>query len=778
MNNLKQFIKERNIDIACISESWERVEEPLQNLIRMDKYEIISNPYARKEGGGRPALIINKEMFTVEDPNQSLIKIEWGVECTWALLTPKNTSNSSLVKKIAVASFYCKPGSRKKSALIDHLSQVYHFLSARYKSGLYFILAGDKNELKIDQIMLLSSDFKQLVQQPTRMMPPAILDIIISDLHKFYNIPTVEAPLQVDSDKVGSDSDHHMVILTPISNFQNTKGRSIRHVEFRPLTDDGFQAMEETLSQYDWGQIFNIKSACDQMTYFQNSLFEIYSQCFPTKKRKFFSESEPFYTDKLAKLKRRKGREFSKNRNSNKYLSLHETYKKELLKAKRTYYREKIRQLRTSNPRSWYQHIKKLMGNNQSEEHIEVEDIKDLSDEEQCEQIASKFVEVSNLYEPLQRQKINFPIFSIEETPVVSDENVSEALKSLNAAKSTRKNDIPAKVLKRIAPVITKPLTLIINNCLQQGVWPDIFKLEMVTPIPKVPAPKDIDDLRNISGLMNLNKVMEKIICPLIFEDMKSTFDPAQYANQAGISTQHYLIRMVDRILKATDNSTKGECVAVIATLVDWRKAYPMLDHTLGVKSFIENGARPSLIPLIASFLENRRMRVKWHGKESSERSLPGSSPQGSNFGILEYLSQSNDNASTVPIQDKFKWMDDLSILEIINLANIGLASHNNKSSVPSNIPIHNQVIPSEHLKTQQYLNEINMWTESKKMQLNQKKTKCMIFNFTKDKQFTTDLKLKGEEIEIVEETKLLGTIISNDLKWNKNTNFIVNKHH
>ena len=83
--------------------------------------------------------------------------------------------------------------------------------------------------------------------------------------------------------------------------------------------------------------------------------------------------------------------------------------------------------------------------------------------------------------------------------------------------------------------------------------------------------------------------------------------------------------------------------------------------------SYIENGARPSLIPLIASFLENRRMRVKWHGKESSERSLPGSSPQGSNFGILEYLSQSNDNASTVPIQDKFKWMDDLSILEIIN---------------------------------------------------------------------------------------------------------------
>ena len=167
-------------------------------------------------------------------------------------------------------------------------------------------------------------------------------------------------------------------------------------------------------------------------------------------------------------------------------------------------------------------------------------------------------------------------------------------------------------------------------------------------------------------------------------------------------------------------------------------------------------------------------MRVKWHGKESSERPLPGSSPQGSSFGALEYLSQSNDSASSVPSQDKFKFMDDLSILEVILLTNVGLASHNPKFNVPSNIPSHNQIIPSEHLKTQQYLNEINVWTESKKMQLNQKKTKSMIFNFTKGKQFTTNIKLKGETVEIVNESKLLGVIISSDLKWDRNTNHIV----
>ena len=171
-------------------------------------------------------------------------------------------------------------------------------------------------------------------------------------------------------------------------------------------------------------------------------------------------------------------------------------------------------------------------------------------------------------------------------------------------------------------------------------------------------------------------------------------------------------------------------------------------------------------------------MRVKWHGLESSERPLPGSSPQGSSFGVLEYLSQSNDSAANIPSQDKFKFMDDLSILEVILLTNIGLASHNPKSNVPSNIPSHNQFIPNEFLKTQKYLKDINEWTVSRKMELNQKKTKSLIFNFTKDKQFTTNIKLKGETVELVQESKLLGVIITNDLKWERNRKYVLSLAH
>ena len=61
-------------------------------------------------------------------------------------------------------------------------------------------------------------------------------------------------------------------------------------------------------------------------------------------------------------------------------------------------------------------------------------------------------------------------------------------------------------------------------------------------------------------------------------------------------------------------------------------------------------------------------------------------------------------------------------------------------------------------------------------MILNEKKTKAMVFNFTKKHQFTTRLQLKSKNVELVKQTKLLGTIITDDLSWKENTKHLVKK--
>ena len=59
------------------------------------------------------------------------------------------------------------------------------------------------------------------------------------------------------------------------------------------------------------------------------------------------------------------------------------------------------------------------------------------------------------------------------------------------------------------------------------------------------------------------------------------------------------------------------------------------------------------------------------------------------------------------------------------------------------------------------------------KMKLNESKTKNIILIFQK-KSVYNKLTVNGKQIELVEERKLLGTYITKDLKWNKNTKELV----
>ena len=87
-------------------------------------------------------------------------------------------------------------------------------------------------------------------------------------------------------------------------------------------------------------------------------------------------------------------------------------------------------------------------------------------------------------------------------------------------------------------------------------------------------------------------------------------------------------------------------------------------------------------------------MRVKWHGKISKPRNLPGGGAKGANLGNWEFLSQTNDNADCVPIEDRFKLVDDLST---INLLTIGLSSLYMKNHIPSDIPSHGQFVDGKN---------------------------------------------------------------------------------
>ena len=101
----------------------------------------------------------------------------------------------------------------------------------------------------------------------------------------------------------------------------------------------------------------------------------------------------------------------------------------------------------------------------------------------------------------------------------------------------------------------------------------------------------------------------------------------------------------------------------------------------------------------------------KWHNQESSVRNPNGGGPQGALWGILEYLVQSNNNTEFVNTKEKFKFIDDLSILEMINLISIGIASYNFKMHVASDVPTNGLFVQNTNTKTQDYISKICAWT-------------------------------------------------------------------
>ena len=76
--------------------------------------------------------------------------------------------------------------------------------------------------------------------------------------------------------------------------------------------------------------------------------------------------------------------------------------------------------------------------------------------------------------------------------------------------------------------------------------------------------------------------------------------DDGQYGNRKWSSTTHYLVKLVDEILKHTDEHKSLS--RIIAT--DFSKAFDRVDHNIAIFKLLDMGARPALLPWICDFNE------------------------------------------------------------------------------------------------------------------------------------------------------------------------------
>ena len=184
--------------------------------------------------------------------------------------------------------------------------------------------------------------------------------------------------------------------------------------------------------------------------------------------------------------------------------------------------------------------------------------------------------------------------------------------------------------------------------------------------------------------------------------------------------------------------ATEGTGAHVRVALLDYKKAFDLVDHNLLIAKLYSLGVIPTAVNWVADFLRSRYQRVKLKSDCFSDfKPVPAGIPQGTPWLFLAMI---NDRTSSNALSSMSKFADDTTVSKIV--PNFG-------ASV-----------------LQDTVHDVLRWSSDNRFKLNSPKCKELRIDFRRVKNLdTVSLEASGNVFEIVKSAKILGVTVRNDLK-------------
>ena len=540
---------------------------------------------------------------------------------------------------------------------------------------------------EIDEVMS-QLGLTQLINEPTNFEPnknPSCIDLIFTDQPNIVLESGIRPSL---------DSFCHHQIIHCRTNFHIPPPPPFER-RIWDYDKANVNLIRRSISNFPWQQHLSLSNDPSwQVSSFTEKILNIMSNFIPNKVVKIIPSDPPWITRPLKTMLRRQNRQY-KNYKRHGFRPEDkiqvDAFKKEceerILKAKENYMLKlgtKLADPATSNKAYW-KYINNIMNKCKAPRippflinNIYVTNCKSKASE------LNRFF--SNQCKPLNNGS-SLPCFSYLTDKrltniTVTDNEILSLIRGLNPSKAHGCDDVSARMITICGDSLVLPLTLIFNNILKTGIYPNSWKLANITPIHKKGDKQLIQNYRPISLLSLFGKIFEKIIFNQLYNYLvtNNLITSNQSGFRPGDSTVNQLLHFVNDIHKSSDLYGSLETRAVF---LDISKAFDKVWHKGLIFKLKQNGISGPLLNVLTNYLSNRMQRVVVNGSQSNFLPIESGVPQGSVLGPLLFLVFINDLQKNIQSKIKF-FADDTMLFSTVHDPDISASDLNHDLQVIS----------------------------------------------------------------------------------------------